>query len=251
MGWLGKVIGGALGYALGGPLGAIAGAVFGHTLDDIPDFSSTEAIPKLSSNEQTQMIFFVGAFSMLAKIANADGKICEYEHEIVEQFIKKDLRLNAESRNIAMTIFRKAADSNETFEQYATQFYEHFRSQPGFLEFILDVLVRVSTADGVFSEEEEALLLKAVRVFQYPTESYLKIKARHMERGIDYHAVLGCDRQDSDEFVKKQYRKLVQEYHPDKIAAKGLPDEFVIFASEKFREIQDAYEKVSQERGMS
>ncbi|GAB6094492.1 TerB family tellurite resistance protein [Desulfatiferula olefinivorans] len=250
MGWLGKVIGGALGYALGGPLGAIAGAVFGHTLDDIPDLPKAEPKPKLSSNEQTQMIFFVAVFSMLAKMANADGKICEHEHEIVEQFIKKDLRLNSESRTIAMTIFRKAVDSDETFEQFAVQFYEQFHSQPGFLEFILDVLVRVSTADGTFSDEEETLLLKAVRIFHYPTESYLKIKSRHMAPGIDYHAVLGCDRRDSDEFVKKQYRKLVQEYHPDKIAAKGLPDEFVAFASDKFREIQEAYEKVCQERGM-
>lgn len=251
MGWLGKMIGGTIGYALGGSLGAIAGAVFGHSFDGEKIVSHRSTKLQLSKNEQTQMMFFVAVFSMLSKMAKADGKICENEYETVEQFIKKDLHLNTESRKIAITIFKTAAHSDETFEQFANQFYEHFHTQPGFLDFIIDILLRVSTADGRYSEEEEDLLLKAVHIFNYPTESYLKLKSKYIDKGVDYHAILGCDKQDSDEFVKKQYRKLVSEYHPDKIAAKGLPDEFISFASNKFREIQDAYEKVKHERGMN
>jgi DnaJ like chaperone protein len=254
MGWMGKVIGGAIGYVLGGPLGAIAGAVFGHSLDGEPSIVTHQNKydrPKLSKNEQTQMIFFVAVFSMLAKMAKADGKVTDDEYETVEQFIKKDLHLNSESRKIAISIFKAAVDSADSFDQFAGQFHEHFKSQPGFLDLILDILVRVSASDGTFSGEEEELLLHAVRIFGYPTESYLKIKAKYIDKGLDYHAVLGCDRQDSDDFVKKQYRKLVSEYHPDKIASKGLPDEFVDFATKKFREIQEAYEKVKHERGMA
>ena len=140
---------------------------------------------------------------------------------------------------------------DNSFESFAGQFYKHFHTQPGFIDFALDLLLRVSTSDGTYSPEEEDLVLKAVHIFQLPTESYLKIKSKYIEKGIDYHAILGCDRQDSDEFVKKQYRKLVSDYHPDKIASKGLPDEFITFASEKFREIQEAYEMVKKERGMS
>jgi DnaJ like chaperone protein len=61
--------------------------------------------------------------------------------------------------------------------------------------------------------------------------------------------VLGVSPQDSNDAIKQAYRRLVREYHPDTIASKGLPEEFTKFANEKFREIQEAYEAVRQERG--
>jgi DnaJ like chaperone protein len=60
---------------------------------------------------------------------------------------------------------------------------------------------------------------------------------------------LGCSSSDSDEIVKKAYRRLVNEYHPDKNASRGLPEEFEKLAADKFREIQQAYEAIRRERG--
>ena len=251
MGWLGKVIGGTIGFALGGPVGAVAGAVFGHSFDTEGHSRLYEERTRLSRNEHAQMTFFVAAFSMLAKMAKADGTVCDKEIQAVEQFMKRDLQLNSESRKAAMSIFKTAADSEQTFDGFARQFYDMFSTQPRFLEILLDVMLRVSTADGILCEGEENLLLTAVRIFHYRTEDYLKLKAKYIDRSDVHHAILGCDRQDSDEFVKTQYRKLVTEYHPDKIASKGLPEEFSKFAADKFREIQEAYEMVKKERGMS
>lgn len=254
MGWFGKVIGGAIGFALGGPLGAVAGAVFGHSFDyDVKETSDrfSEERNRLSKNEQTQMTFFVAAFSMLAKMAKADGTICDSEMDAVDRFMRKDLQLNSESRKVAMSIFKTAADSPETFEGFAGQFYEQFKSQARFLEIMLDVLLRVSAADGTVTDEEESLLLSAVHIFHYRTEEYLKLKSRYIDKSDAFYAILGCDRLDTDEFVKSQYRKLVSEYHPDKIASKGLPEEFSKFAADKFREIQEAYDMVKKERGMT
>ncbi|WP_291465837.1 DnaJ domain-containing protein [Desulfobacula sp.] len=59
-----------------------------------------------------------------------------------------------------------------------------------------------------------------------------------------------CDETSSNEEIKKQYRKLVSEYHPDKIEAKGLPEEFIKFANDKFKEIQEAYDTIKKERGI-
>ncbi len=250
MGWLGKVIGGAIGFALGGPIGAVAGAVFGHHFDhDEHDMIDHESIA-LSNNEKAQMAFFVAVFSMLGKMAAADGNVCDKEIDTVDLFMKKDLQLNSESRNAAMSIFKAAAISQDSFESFATQFYMQFASQPRFVEILLDVLLRVSSADGRLSEEEEGLLLAAVRILHYRSEDYLKLKSKYFGQSDQYHAILGCDRQDSDEFVKKQYRKLVNEYHPDKIASKGLPEQFSKFAADKFMEIREAYEMVKKERGM-
>ena len=72
MGWLGKVIGGTIGFAMGGPLGAIAGAVFGHAFDSSGEHYLPEGGANLSESEEAQMAFFLGAFSMLAKLARAD-----------------------------------------------------------------------------------------------------------------------------------------------------------------------------------
>ena len=63
--------------------------------------------------------------------------------------------------------------------------------------------------------------------------------------------MLKTDANASIEEIKKQYRKLVSEYHPDKIASKGLPEEFTKFANDKFREIKEAYEAIKEERGFN
>lgn len=65
-----------------------------------------------------------------------------------------------------------------------------------------------------------------------------------------YYAILGCSKDDPDDRIKKQYRTLAFEYHPDKIASKGLPEEFIQLANDKFREIQEAYDAVKKERGL-
>ena len=77
---------------------------------------------------------------------------------------------------------------------------------------------------------------------------YSKFKSRYVKDFEKYYAILGCSTNDSDGQIKKQYRKLVSEYHPDKIASKGLPEEFTKFANDKFREIQGAYEVIKKEK---
>lgn len=250
MGWLGKVTFGTIGFALAGPLGAIAGAVFGHSLDMRGDALLLEEREHLSKNEEVQLIFFVAVFSMLAKLAKADGRVCEKEISAIDRFMNDDLQLSSESKKVAKDIFRAALESEESFESFAEQFYNQFATQYSFIEIMLDVLIRVSLADGEFSENEEKLILSAVDSFRFKTEDYFKIKSKYISRSDVYHAVLGCDRNDSNEFVKKQYRKLVVEYHPDKIASRGMPEEFEKFAKTKFLEIQEAYEMVCKERGI-
>ena len=250
MGWLGKVTFGTIGFALAGPLGAIAGAALGHGIDTQEAMPLLEERQYLSKDEEAQLTFFVAAFSMMAKLAKADGRVCEKEVDTVERFMVEDLQLNKDSKKVAVDIFREAIDSEESFENFARQFHGQFASQYGLIEIMLDVLIRVSLADGEFSKPEEELILEAVRIFRVRTEDYLKIKSKYISRSDTYHAVLGCDRSDTDEFVKKQYRKLVVEYHPDKIASKGMPEEFKKFAKTKFHEIQEAYEMVCRERGI-
>lgn len=250
MGWIGKLIGGTIGLAIGGPLGAIAGAAFGHAYDTASAETDQPATGQLSTGETAQFTFFVAAFSMLAKLARADGKITDAEIASIERFMVNDLRLSTESRSIAVNIFNAALDSSDSFQDFAQQFYLAFQTQPQMLELMIDILVRVSVADGSMSTSEEQLILGAVHVFHFSEEAYRQIKAKYVSDLDRYYAILQCKPQDPIDHIKNQYRSLVQKFHPDKIAAKGLPEEFTRFAEDRFKEIQAAYEAIKKERGI-
>lgn len=249
---LGKVVGGTIGFALGGPLGAIAGAAFGHAFDVSEHQYLEDGRPtgRLSTGENAQFTFFVATFSMLAKLARADGRVTPEELASIEKFMLYDLNLNPQSRQVAMNIFHTAAQSPQRFEDFANQFYVHFRGQPQLLDMMIDIMLRVAMADGSLSENEERLILAAARIFQFSDTQYAQIRSRYVSETEKDYAILDCKPTDSDEVIKRQYRKKVSEFHPDKIAGKGLPDEFIQFASDKFREIQEAYDEIKRARGM-
>ncbi len=250
MGWLGKIVGSTIGFALGGPLGAVAGATFGHAFDLSDEQYLSEDGKKLSLEENSQLTFFVAVFSMLAKLVQADGQVSKEELRSIEQFMANDLNLNRESQHVASNIFNTAIKSPESFQSFASQFYNQFQNQPQMLDLMIDILLRVSVADRVLSPSEEQLILSAVKIFHFDPSAYGKIKSRYIEDNEKYYSILGCSRTDSDETIKKQYRKFALDYHPDRIASKGLPEEFTTFAQDKFREIQEAYDMVKKERGL-
>ncbi|MDY0360105.1 MAG: TerB family tellurite resistance protein [Desulforegulaceae bacterium] len=258
MGWVGKLIGGTIGLGLGGPLGAILGAAIGHKFDKSEDkyLEGFGGRPSYASNnfeakQQKEMIFFVAAFSMLAKIAKADGQISDSEIQAVEDFMNNDLKLDSSSKAAAINIFRAARHSSESFESFSRQFYEAFKDQEQILELMIDVLFRVASSDGSIILDEEILIKNTSALFGFSDAKFNSIKSKYAKVNSNhYYAVLNCSPSDDPAYIKKQYRKLVSEYHPDKIIAKGLPDEFVEFANEKFREIQEAYEAVSRQKNL-
>ncbi len=225
MSWFGKMVGGTIGFALGGPIGAVAGAAFGHTFVDKKEQAYLSSRPgsgvgardTLSSNEQSQLIFFTAAFSMLAKICKVDGQITDKEINAVNMFMQHDLQLDFNSQQTAQTIFKQAVNSNESFDAFAMQFYSVFSTQPNIIELMMDVLMRVSAADGKITHEEESLLLSAARIFNISNSAYSNFKKRYVKETNKYYALLNCEEDCSDQEIKKQYRKLVTEFHPDKI----------------------------------
>ncbi len=232
-------------------MGAIAGAAFGHFFDKANQAYLETGGPTLSPHEGAQMTFFVAAFSMLAKVARADGRVTQAEVAAIESVIQHELRLSAQSRQAAVRIFEAALNAPDAFEDYARQFYGAFHSNPQLLEFMLDILMRVAMADGQVCEEEERLLRRAALIFGFSEQYFENLRSRF--RGVDdsAYSVLGLEPDVPDEELKHRYRTLVKEYHPDRIASKGLPEEFTRFAQEKFREIQEAYESIKKERGLA
>ena len=256
MGLLGKIVGGTIGFALGGPIGAVAGAVFGHAFDlNEKKYLEGDTVgARPHSGEAAQFTFFVATFSMLGKLARVDGQISPEEIRSVEDFMHRDLNLDPQSRRAAMEIFHTAAQSPEPFEAFAQQFYLNFSGQPQLLSLLIDILLRVALADGRISEDEELLIQSAAAIFQFSDAQYRQFKSRYVTpdtgRDSKHYDILGVSPLASDDEVKSMYRKKVAEFHPDKIASKGLPEEFTKFAEDKFREIQEAYDSVKKQRGI-
>ncbi len=278
----GKVIGGILGSMLGGPFGAILGVAIGHTFDhdknkqEDREYQYRQAAGQQGQSfslGQAQMTFFVATFSMLGKMANADGQISADERNTVIQFMSNDLRLSRQDQDFALRIFDTAAVSAESFEKFAEQFYQSFYGDPQMIEMMMDILVRIAMADGVLSDKENQFIAQAAMCMRYPAGNvdYLKTKYgfRQNQEGsyssgyssgsssrsdsgslAAAYSVLGCSSSDSDETIKAKYKKLIKEFHPDVIASKGLPEEFMKFATEKFDQIQKAYEAIKKVRNL-
>ncbi|MCL2480365.1 MAG: co-chaperone DjlA [Spirochaetaceae bacterium] len=259
MGWFGKLIGGTTGFFIGGPIGAVLGAVIGHSFDKRSELQedrykktnnwNSGKSQTFSTNDQSQMIFFVATFSMLGKMAAADGTVSNIEIRTIEDFIDRNLRLNIAEKQFAMRIVNTSAASNEPFEKFAQQFYSLFYNQPQMLRTMYDILYKVATADNILARDEEKILDSATRIFNLKSrESNASYTSSSASSNDKNYSILDCKKTDSIDTIKSAYKKLVKDFHPDAIASKGLPEEFTKFASQKFREINQAYEEIRKER---
>lgn len=244
MGLIGSIFGGAIGFTLGGPIGGLLGAVVGHKLGEGAGGKIADA------KQQAQAAFFVTTFSMLAKLAKADGRVSDEEIALVRDFMQNQLRLSPQDQNYAIEIFRRAKESPDRFEDYAQQFATIFAAEPRMYEVMLDLLVRLAAADGQVHPSEEKMLRAAARIFRMDAHALDGMLAGKGGDPSRHFAVLGLEPSATPEEIKTRYRHLVSEYHPDKIIGKGLPQEFVELAETRFKEIQAAYEEIKSQRGL-
>jgi DnaJ like chaperone protein len=252
MGWFGKLTFGSLGMLLGGPIGAIAGATLGHALiDRRDDFArqSARAIPEpgFGYAEKAQAAFFISLFSILGKLSKIDGVITKDEIAVVQEFINR-LPVDETEKQFARQIFREAKSSPYRIDDFAIQLYQAVKSQPTLLLSYFDLLFRIVAADGTLHSAEEAALRRIKEIFNISDAQYEDIKAVYFNDLDKHYKILNCTPESTNEQIKSNYKKLVKDFHPDVIISKGLPQEFIEFASSRFHEIQESYEKIRQER---
>ncbi len=248
--------------------GLIVGAIIGHSLDIVASTKIQTARAKkywrARANEQYHQVFIGSVFSMLGKLCAADGNLNAKENEAVEKVINEMLKLRRRDRNEALKIFRAAYRQPNSFQYDAAQYYEVHRDDQTSLENFLSVLFSVAVADGKLTANEEQLLRSAASVFNVSDTRYEELRTMFtgqrsarangeqlLSNGNDPYSVLGCKPSDPVPVIKQSYRKLVSDYHPDKIVGKNLPEDFTKFANEKFKAIQSAYEAVKSEKGFS
>jgi len=252
MGWFGKLTFGTLGLLFGGPLGAIAGAAMGHMLVD-KKFGApgqqTRSIPgpEIGQAEQAQATYFISLFSILGKMSKIDGVVSRSEIDVVQGFIN-GLPMEEREKQFARQVFNEAKDSQYAIEDFADQLYGAIQAQPALVVSFFDLLFKIAAADGKLHPAEENALKSIKLIFRLSDEQYDDIKAVYFQELDKHFKMLNCTPDSSIDEIKSNYKKLVKDFHPDKIISKGLPEEFIEFAEGRFREIQESYEKIAKER---
>ncbi len=270
MSWWGKVIGGAFGFMLGGPLGALLGAVLGHNLDKgLAGLDQNEPLEP-GERERVQTAFFTATFSVMGHVAKADGQVTRDEIALAEA-VMTEMELNTELRQTAMRLFGEGKKPGFPLEEVLEQFRVECHRRQTLIQMFMEIQLQAAYADGELAPAEERLLLHVcerlgVSRFTFRRLEQMIRAERHFAGAgagagrraarepaamslNDAYAILNVSAQTTDAEVKKAYRRLLSQHHPDKLVSKGLPEEMMKMAARKTHEIRQAYERVKEARG--
>ncbi|MBQ62363.1 MAG: hypothetical protein CMQ19_09840 [Gammaproteobacteria bacterium] len=247
---IGKVTGLGAGYLLGGPFGALVGAAMGHQLFDRPP-RELFGVP-ISNREVKNSVFFVATFSMLGKLAQADGEVSEEEIASVEGLVRSHFKLSWQSAKFAFKTFDEAVVSNDSFESHARTFHDQFADSPDVLVTMLEIMLLVAHADSVYDESEEFLIKSAAAIFGLDDEyehilHLFKYQPDNLEHCYD---LLGCEASDDTDAIRERYEHLLEEHDPDVLIENGVPKELTNLAEEKRKLILLAFEQILRSRGL-
>jgi DnaJ like chaperone protein len=190
--------------------------------------------------------FTVAMIALSAKMAKADGVVTTDEILAFRELF--DVPPN-EERNVAR-LFNLAQEDIAGFEVYAKKLADLFPYDRKTLLDILDGLFHIAKADGVVHESEIGYLSRVAEVFGFDDREFSRILARHVRSDGNPYEVLGLGPEASDGELKAHYRREVQETHPDRLIARGVPEEFVRIANDRLAALNEAWAKICAERGI-
>ncbi len=253
----GKIIGGVAGFALGGPFGAVVGAAFGHAADHSglagirAQFGIPAGFTPRVAGGRDQM-FAVGVVFLAAKLAKCDGPIKRAE---IDAF-KRGFRIPPEAVQDIGRLFDRARDSDEDPFIHATALGRAFSANRFMLEDVLAALFTIARADAALNRREEQFLRNVWHGFGLDEESWSRARDNQPRRAVteqdleDPYAILGITRDTPDDAIRAAWRQLMRENHPDSLASRGVPAEFLASAGDKVARINAAWDRIKRERGL-
>ncbi len=191
---------------------------------------------------EKSVAFTIGMIGLGAKMAKADGVVTQDEIRAFKQvFHIPDGELATVAR-----VFNLAKQDVAGFETYARQIAKLFEARSEVLEDVLDGLFHIAKADNAFHPGEHGFLRRVAEIFGFSEADFARIRARHVDVPDDPFLILGLPPDAAPDDVRKRYRELVREHHPDRHIAAGVPEEMVELATERLQKINEAYDRIME-----
>ena len=288
MQYIGKIVGFILGYQIfhsffGPLLGAFLGQLADKKIYELGSVSSSV----FGSGLTRQSIFTQTTFAVLGHIAKAKGRVTEDDIHLARQLMAR-LKLDETAQKQAQKAFSLGKESSFPLRLVIQEFREACGQRVDLLRFFVEVQMQAALQDGELDANEQQILFTIAETmgssrFQFEQMIAMVMAAQQFRSGgfqdgfhqSDYqqqseggyysgqnqsysnsapsidaaYKVLGVSADDDQNTVKRAYRKLMNEHHPDKLAAKGLPDEMMELAKEKAQQIQAAYDLICKSKG--
>ena len=269
MKWTGKLIGGVLGFVVSGGrlFGALIGAVIGHQFDRglAKGQAETGFGGARFSSAERQAVFFETTFLVMGRLAKADGRVSEQEIQAARGIMHR-MQLRPEAVRQAIVYFNQGKLSGTDIDAAVGQLRKACGRQPALVQAFLEIQLEIAMSHGGISAEERGLLWRVADILGVGRVQLAQLEAlfraqRSFGQGRGFapsqadelaqaYQALGIEVAATDKEVKTAYRRLMNEHHPDKLVAKGLPDSMMEVAKERTREIRAAYEVIKARRGI-
>ena len=286
MGFIGKIIGVFLGWKVGGFFGAIAGLILGSIADKkLYELGSVNS-SFFKKKTTRQDLFMQTTFAVLGHLSKSKGRVTEEDIQLANQLMIQ-LKLDDVGRKLAQDAFRRGKESDFPIRQVIREFRIGCGQRADLLRMFLQVQVQAAFADSELHENEKEVLYVIAEELglsrmQFEQMIAMEMAARAFTQGgfyqqyqqgayqggyqyqqqnsggyqhasgptlNDAYKVLGVTESDEQNTVKRAYRRLMNEHHPDKLVAKGLPPEMMEMAKEKTQQIQAAYDLICKAKG--
>lgn len=279
----GKILGAFFGFLFGGVFGALFGLFLGHQFDKARRLNQagfkTSGFGQGPSQTERQEEFFKAAFAVMGHVAKAKGQVTREEIQLATAMMER-MSLHGEQRKAAQEAFREGKERDFPLEQVLERVRIATGGRFDLLQFFLELQISAAFADGDIHPSERDVLHKIARGLGFSSEQLERRlqmqeaafrfqrqggfgqqqgqrssssggwqQASQTDRLADAYKILGVDASSDGKEVKRAYRKLMNEHHPDKLMAKGLPPEMMNMAKEKSQEIQSAYDLIKREKG--
>lgn len=253
---IGAIAGVLAGFGIiGAVIGYLIGRYFDRSLAGIAGFS-----PGKGSLGNVQTVFFETCFQLLGHIAKADGRVTENEIDHAEHLISQ-MGLTAEHRQQAIQLFKQGSSSDFDLNAAMQRFTQSCGRYQVLRNTFIQFIISMALADGELHANEEKILRECARYIGINEQQFQQFmhmaSGQHQFHGsqsqgslTSAYEAMGLKPECSDADLKRAYRKLMSQNHPDKLIAQGVPEDMIQLATEKSQDIQNAYERIKKERGL-
>jgi DnaJ like chaperone protein len=255
MQWFGKAVGGLIGLIAAGPIGSVVGVLLGHQLDE----SGGRRRSRGSLHEISQLFFEV-AFEVMGQVAKVDGRVSEDEVRVARG-IMRGMQLSPDQVRYAIEHFTRGKSQGYPLAERLAALDRQIDDRVELARAFMQIQLQSAVGAGPIGADKRQLLWRVANALGVSRAELAQIEAlvrahemrsaqrSEQDKVEEAYRVLGVTKDASDDEIKKAYRRLMSQHHPDKLVARGLPASMAGVAEQKTFEVRAAYEKLKARRG--